>query len=109
MIIFLAIFKIRDDTVKMLFKFLEQSAFLGALSAIVLAIFWPHIRPIVVPLFQRITSNVVAFIYSAEKLDSDKNNRIRAKPDYIHPKLSGQSFTKKSDQKLGVSFHQLLL
>lgn len=67
----------------MILLFLEQTALLGALSAIVFAIFWPHIRPVVEPLVHKYV------ISQFGHLEQDPN--IDGKRIFMHPKLTQKS------------------
>lgn len=81
--------------------FLERLALLSALSAVVIALFWPHIEPIVSPLLYKFISRLI-YALTGVKEGGAENLRLHSQrksgiPD--HPKFKGRTLRRLTSEK----------
>lgn len=72
--------------------FFEQLALIGAMSALVLAALWPHVKPILGSLIDRMNAHISQ--KGSPKLETNDLNRLENHISKEHPRLRGHSLRK---------------
>lgn len=71
--------------------FLEQLSLVGALSALVLAVFWPHVATI----FRRSAKTFISFTTNIHEDEGSSIDNKIGRPTLEHPRLNGRTLSKK--------------
>lgn len=82
--------------------FLEQLVLIGALSMLVLAVLWPHAKPLLLQFFNKFLSPISDTFYeNANKAEqiTDKSRGKNRRPINDHPRLSGRSLRRTATDK----------
>lgn len=74
--------------------FLERISLFSALSAIVLAVFWPHVKPRVLQFFNFAKSIVYKAFWTGRNHQSEHSSKRIKLSNIANPKLSGKKLNR---------------